>query len=270
MTALREDPDLASYDVVLVNSSAGKDSQAMLDLVHERAVLAGVQDRVVVVHADVWRAEWDGTAELAEEQARRYSVRFVATSREQDDLLGYAERRRKWPSSGARWCTSEFKRAPVYKVMTALTREVLSKGAKRARILNCLGLRAQESPGRAKKPALSFDARASNGRRHVDTWLPVHSWTEEQVWERIRTSGIPHHRAYDLGMKRLSCVFCIFAGRDALLLAGRHNRPLLEEYVRVEREIGHTFKRHLPIAEILEAVDRGELPKGEASFEAGL
>ena len=43
-------PDLTTYDQILVNSSAGKDSQAMLDVVNEQAEAAGVKDRVVVVH----------------------------------------------------------------------------------------------------------------------------------------------------------------------------------------------------------------------------
>lgn len=49
-------PSLTDYDVILVNSSAGKDSQASLDVVVEQARAAGVLDRVVVVHADLWCA----------------------------------------------------------------------------------------------------------------------------------------------------------------------------------------------------------------------
>ncbi len=47
-----------------------------------------------------------------------------------------------------------------------------------------------------------FDRRASNGRRHVDTWLPVHSLTTAEVWRVIDRSGVPHHPAYDAGMPR--------------------------------------------------------------------
>jgi len=78
------------------------------------------------------------------------------------------------------------------------------------------------------------DPRSSNGRRTVDVWLPIHSWTADQVWQRIHASGVRHHPAYDLGMPRLSCCFCIFSPRSALLLAGKHNPQLLAEYVAVE------------------------------------
>jgi hypothetical protein len=45
------EPDLASYDVVLVNTSAGKDSQAALDVTVAAAADAGVLERVVAVHS---------------------------------------------------------------------------------------------------------------------------------------------------------------------------------------------------------------------------
>lgn len=264
-------PDLASYDVILVNSSAGKDSQAMLDLVHELAVAAGVAYRIVVVHCDLGRVEWEGTAELAAEQAAHYGARFLKVSRPQGDLLAHVEQRGMWPDPARRYCTSDHKRGQVRRVMTELASEVRRRGIwEPVRILNCMGMRSQESPARAKLAAFAFDPKASNGRRHVDNWLPIHGWTEAEVWERIRQSGVPHHRAYDLGMPRLSCCFCIFAGDDALLLAGHHNRALLDEYVRVEEKIGHTFKKKLPIASIRARVAAGERPAGPVSFGCGL
>ena len=254
-------PDLLSYDWILVNSSAGKDSQAMMDLLVEQCDAAGVpRARLVVVHCDLGRVEWAGTRELAERQAAHYGLRCEVVSRPQGDLLAQVEQRGMWPSSTARYCTSDHKRGQVARLLTQLAAESRAAGivARPARILSCMGLRADESPARAKKPAMTRDAKASNGRREVDTWLPIHSWTTEQVWTRIRASGVESHRAYQLGMKRLSCVFCIFAPRAALLLAGEHNRPLLDAYVEVEQKIGHTFRKSLPIVQVREALDRGE------------
>jgi 3'-phosphoadenosine 5'-phosphosulfate sulfotransferase (PAPS reductase)/FAD synthetase len=127
-------------------------------------------------------------------------------------------------------------------------------------ILNCLGLRAQESPARARRQPFGRNEMASNGRRWVDDWLPIHSWTTEQVWEHIRASGVRHHPAYDLGMPRLSCCFCIFSPRSALLLAAKHNRELLAQYVDVEKRIGHRFRKELSLAEVQEAAAKGENP----------
>ena len=133
-------------------------------------------------------------------------------------------------------------------------------GVKRARILNCLGLRAEESPARAQRCPYAPNERASNGRRWVDDWLPIHAWTAREVWARIRASGVRHHPAYDLGMPRLSCAFCIYSPRPALLLAGKHNPELLAQYVKVEKETGHRFRVELSLASVQQALARGEEP----------
>jgi 3'-phosphoadenosine 5'-phosphosulfate sulfotransferase (PAPS reductase)/FAD synthetase len=262
-------PDLHHYSWIVVNSSAGKDSQAMLDVVVARCDRAGVpRARVVVAHAELGRVEWPGTRELAERQARHYGLAFHAVRRPQGDLLDHIRRRGRFPSPTARYCTSDHKRAQVFKLLTRLTAAALRAGARPpVRLLNCLGLRAAESPARARRPPLAADGRASNGRRAVDTWLPIHDWTEAQVWERIRASGVPHHPAYDLGLPRLSCCFCIYAPRPALLLAGQHTPQLLAEYVAVERQIGHTFKLGLPLAEVQAALARGERPGPVPTWE---
>lgn len=274
-------PALDSYDWILVNSSAGKDSQAMLDLVYQLAAAIGVADRLVVVHCDLGRVEWQGTRELAERQARHYGARFEVVARPQGDLLTHIEQRGMWPSSKARYCTSDHKRGQVRRLMTALAAEwrqdehdrTDADPARPCRILNCMGMRAQESSARAKLSVFERDEKASNGRREVDNWLPIHSWSVEQVWARIRTSGVEHHRAYDLGMKRLSCVFCIFAPETALMIAGEHNRELLGEYVAVEERIGHAFrgsktkKFHLRV--IKDRIDAGERVNPEAAEDTG-
>jgi 3'-phosphoadenosine 5'-phosphosulfate sulfotransferase (PAPS reductase)/FAD synthetase len=254
-------PDLATYDWIVLNSSAGKDSQAMLDVVVERCDRSGVpRDRLVVAHADLGRVEWPGTRELAEEQAAHYGLAFVAVARPQGDLLDHIARRGRFPSPSARYCTSDHKRGQVLKVFTRLADRSRARGVRVCRILNCLGMRAQESPARARRPPFALNALASNGRRRVDDWLPLHAWTAEEVWARIRASGVRHHPAYDLGMPRLSCCFCIFSPRSALLLAGKHNPELLTQYVAVERQIGHSFRQELPLASIQQALARGEEP----------
>ena len=241
--------DLASYDVILVNSSGGKDSQAMLDYMVELA--AELRDRIVVVHADLGRVEWKGTKELAAEQAAAYGLRFEVVSRPQGDLLAHIEARGMFPDSKNRYCTSDHKTGQVATLLTALVREL---GLPRqARILSCLGIRADESPARAKKLPFGPDRKATNGKRQVDRFYPIFAWTEAEVWARIEQSGVRHHPAYDLGMPRLSCCFCVLASKASLVLAARHNPELAAEYVAVEARIGHRFRNDLAMAEIVAA-----------------
>ena len=82
----------------MVNSSAGKDSQATLDVVVAAARAAGVVDRVIVVHADLGDAEWDGVPELAAEHATHYGLRFEITSNP-ETILERTARRGAWPSA---------------------------------------------------------------------------------------------------------------------------------------------------------------------------
>jgi 3'-phosphoadenosine 5'-phosphosulfate sulfotransferase (PAPS reductase)/FAD synthetase len=248
--------DLTRFDFIVANSSAGKDSQAMLDVLVELARAQDVLDRLLVVHADLGRVEWQGTRELAEEHARHYGLRFEVVKRPQGDLLEHVEARGKWPSSTARYCTSDHKRDQVTKLFTHLTDEA---GLDRpVRILNCMGIRAEESLARAKRaPFVAHDKRASNRRRIVSQWLPIFDWKLAEVWARIRQAGTRHHRAYDLGMPRLSCAFCIFAPKAALVLAGKHNPALLDAYAAVEQRIGHKFRINLSLVDVQREVEAG-------------
>lgn len=246
---------------VVINSSGGKDSQTALRVTVEAAAMAGLpKDRLVVAHADLGEMEWPGSRELAAEQARLHGLRFeVASYRtrrgENLSLLDYVRRRGKWPSSTTRFCTSEYKRGPGGRIVSLLFHE--DPGP----ILNVFGFRAEESPARAKRSVYSKNMRFSTKSREVWDWLPIHDWTEKQVWDDIRASGIPHHPVYDQGMPRLSCSFCIFAPRDALMLAGQLRPDMLDRYCEVEKEIGHTFQNGRSLQSIRDALNAGEKPK---------
>jgi 3'-phosphoadenosine 5'-phosphosulfate sulfotransferase (PAPS reductase)/FAD synthetase len=260
---LAEGPDLASYDWLLVNSSGGKDSQAMLSAVVARADAEGVQRaRIVVVHADLGRVEWPGTRDLARAQAGAFGLRFEVVARDRDLLWQIEHERGKFPDKARRYCTSDHKTSQVVKLMTRLVAETDPKRiGRKVSILNCLGMRAQESTERAQRPAFGPDPAGwvkvkgaparPHGKRVVDRWLPLHHWTTAQVWAEIERSGLPHHPAYDAGMSRLSCVFCVLASRADLDTAVRLNPALAGQYAAVERRIGHTFKPGLSMAELI-------------------
>jgi len=254
---------LNTYDLILLNSSGGKDSMASLDLVATEAERRGMSDRLVVGHAGLGRVEWDGTEELARAQAERYGLRFEIVRARGPDLLDRVERRGLWPSARQRWCTSDLKRGPLYRLMTKMVAAHRARhGPVRVRLLSVMGMRAEESAARAKRPVATVNERASNSRREVTDFLPLHGWRTAEVWRRIRSSRIADlvHPAYGAGMPRLSCRFCILASKSALVTAARLNPDLAREYLRVEQETGHRFRQDLSMEEIVEAADRGECP----------
>jgi 3'-phosphoadenosine 5'-phosphosulfate sulfotransferase (PAPS reductase)/FAD synthetase len=261
-------PDLTSFDVILVNTSAGKDSQAMLDYVVELAREADVLDRVVCFHADLGRVEWAGTADLAAEHAAHYGLRIITIARPQGDLLAHVRQRGMWPSSTTRYCTSDHKRGQGRKAITQLVRE-LDLG-RPARVLNCMGFRREESPARAKKVAVRYDAPASGAGtvRLVTEWLPILEWSVEDVWARIRLAGTRPHPAYAAGMPRLSCSFCVLASRSALVRAAQLRPDLAAEYAEVEAEIDHRFTNALSMADIIAEAEGTPVPVSVRGWNA--
>jgi 3'-phosphoadenosine 5'-phosphosulfate sulfotransferase (PAPS reductase)/FAD synthetase len=263
-------PDLTRYHWLVVNSSAGKDSQAMLDYIVAVCDLQGVpHSRIVVVHCDLGRVEWAGTKELAAEQAAHYGLRFEVVGRKGTehqgrilgDLLEQVWERHQantrqgkeqevspWPNRDNRWCTSDQKTSQVYKLHTRLAAESRKAGVVGpARILDILGMRAEESDKRAQfAPYEHLEKKASSGNKHVDRWLPLHTWTEEQVWDRIWAAGTRWHWAYDKGMERLSCVFCVLAPAHNWDISIEFNRELADAYAEMEQATGHPMVEMAP------------------------
>lgn len=268
-----EEPNLADYDLILVNSSGAKDSAASLDYVAEKARACGVLSRLLVVHADLGHAEWPGTADLVAEHAAHYGARFIKVSRPQGGLISQIRARGMWPDAQNRYCTSGQKTGQVLRVMTSLVEEINLKrciplsaplkklGLRPVRFLNVMGMRAQESPARAKKSAFGPDERASNTKRRVDRWLAIHDWTEHEVWRRLASAGLREHPAYALGMSRASCSLCVLASKRDLVTAARLRPDLAEEYALLEADMDHDFRLDLPMREIVRLARKPEDPR---------
>lgn len=246
---------LDNYDLIIVNSSAGKDSLAAL---YEVCRIAKEQNfpfnNIVVSHQDLGEVEWTGTKELAKEQADLFGLETYYSKRRDKDgkeetLLEYVERRGKWPSNKQRYCTSDFKRGPGARVVTMLTKDLGE-----CNVLYVFGFRAEESPARSKKEVLKVNTRLSTKKRTVTEWLPIHDWSTSKVWSTIKGNGLPYHPAYDYGMPRLSCVFCVFSPKAALVLAAKKNPKLFVKYLNVEKKIGHKFQEKLSLQEVKEAI----------------
>jgi len=254
---------LDKYDIIIVNSSGGKDS---LCAVWEVCRIAQKQKyplkNVVVSHQDLGAMEWKGTKELVKAQADHFGLKTYYSKRRdkngfEESLLDYVEHRGKWPSSKQRYCTSDFKRGPGSRIVTFLT-----KGLDKCNVLYVFGFRKDESPNRAKKTPLKLNRRISTLKRTVYDWLPIHEWDTKRVWSTITGQNLPYHPAYDLGMPRLSCCFCIFSPFDALVVAGKENPELLRKYIEVEKKIGHTFRNGFSIESVEQAIKNNYIPTG--------
>jgi 3'-phosphoadenosine 5'-phosphosulfate sulfotransferase (PAPS reductase)/FAD synthetase len=213
----------------VVNHSGGKDSQAMTAYVRQIVP----EDQILVIHAHLPEVEWDGVIDHIEATIDGLPLRVVQAGK---TFFQMVERRGMWPSPSNRQCTSDLKRDPIEKEIRRILKE---RG--QSLVVNCMGLRAEESASRARKATFKLSNRNSKAGREWYDWLPIHSWMTEQVFNTIRFAGQTPHWAYAAGMTRLSCVFCIMSSRDDLCTAARLQPDLYRRYVETERRLDHTM-----------------------------
>jgi phosphoadenosine phosphosulfate reductase len=65
------------------------------------------------------------------------------------------------------------------------------------------GLRRSQSAGRAETPVVDWD-----GTHQMVKVNPLASWSEEQVWDYLRSHEVPHNPLHDLGFPSIGCEPC--------------------------------------------------------------
>ncbi len=206
-----------------------------------------------------------------------------------------------WPDARNRYCTADQKRGQIDKVLRAphwpdstnryctahqKTNQLDREARRHDLVISAMGIRAEESSARAKKAAVSVrtsitaaalqgaspEAALSDlrpGQRLALDWLPLHEWTEDQVFRGFGSSlddinrrrdlyksgrmeealqGFSGHPAYVFGNQRLSCALCVLASRNDLVNGIRHCPEIYQEYVAMERESGFSFRQGLSLA----------------------
>ncbi len=224
----------------VINDSAGKDSQAMKIKLIELIP----KEQLVIVHANLPEVEWDGNMEHIKTYSKDIPVFEVVGTK---TFFQMVEHRKMFPSPKNRQCTSDLKRAPIQKFINNYAAE---NGF--AIVVNCQGLRAQESPGRKKKIPFQFKPGNSAMHRHQYEWLPIHDMLLPEIWQTIRNAGQKPHWAYEKGMSRLSCCFCIMSNEADLKTAAKLRPELASRYIETEERLKFTMSMsQRPLKEIL-------------------
>ncbi len=287
MAATIRTPDMIRHQLeqgaaLAISISGGKDSQALLQALVREHKAQGWTGRVFAIHADLGRMEWTQTPDVVVAQAEAADVELVVVQRAKGDLLARIRDRRAqlegtgrpfWPSSAARYCTSDLKRDPIDKYLRTLEHVVVA-----------MGLRADESSARAKKLPCQIRSRITTQARQAHDWNPILHWNEADVWDELGTSlkslnhrreiakhgpvsellalaGWTSHPAYVFGNERLSCALCILASRSDLVNGARHNPTIFAELLDMERSSGCTFQAKLSLESIAAELDStGHVP----------
>jgi len=215
--------------IFFINDSGGKDSQAM------KIFLSKVvpHDQLVIIHADLPEVDWEGCWEHVQKNSMGIEAHMVRAGKTFFEMV---EHRGMFPSPSYRQCTSDLKRQPIEKFI----RNWCKENGKNI-IVNCMGIRAEESSARAKQIPFRISERNSKAGREWYDWLPIFDWSVKEVWAEIESVGQKRHYAYDLGMSRLSCVFCIMSNKSDIKVAAKHNPDLYKRYVETEERLGFTL-----------------------------
>lgn len=232
--------NLRPYDTIVLSLSGGKDSQAMLAIIAALAIVQGVHSKLKPIHIDTGN-EWPESQPHCEMMVAAAGL-SLTTIKPLRPMLDEIKRRARWPCASIRYCTSSCKRDPYDKFIRTLNP---------GRILHVTGERAEESSNRAELPQREIETRLTTQKRTVTRWRPLFEFSEDDVFEIIRHSGLPPHPVYGYGLPRMSCMFCVLARDKDLRISAERHPAIAQAFVALEKSIGHTFKRKKSLEAIL-------------------
>jgi len=227
-------PEVLNAEVIFVNHSGGKDSQAMLAYLQNLQTI-GFMGKMVVLHADLGEMEWEPMHDFIVKNSFGLEVNVV---RSELDFFDICRKYKRLPSGLARFCTSMLKTAPCSKFI----KEYCEKnGIKRA--INAMGIRAEESLARSKKvPFKKSKLTHIKKGLEVYEWYPIFDFDLNQVWTQIRLAKQVPHEVYSKGFSRLSCVFCVFGRIEEHKKAATMKPELYQKMVALEADLGKSIR----------------------------
>jgi phosphoadenosine phosphosulfate reductase len=101
---------------------------------------------------------------------------------------------------------------------------------------NLTGIRAEESPRRKGTEVVQECYGLGKESYRVN---PIYDWSTKDVWEFIRSEGLPYCSLYDEGWKRLGCVMCCMASAKQVWKESMRWPKLRDAY---ERAITRTWE----------------------------
>jgi 3'-phosphoadenosine 5'-phosphosulfate sulfotransferase (PAPS reductase)/FAD synthetase len=262
---------------LVISISGGKDSDATCELLPLLHRSRGWTGKLVLVHADLKGSEWSMTSEYVQRRAAELDLPLYIVTRERGSLLEQMQQRHAkrpdvppFPSAAARYCTADNKRIPI----DGFLRRFQPAGT----VICAVGLRAEESPDRARKPIFRQREQVTTQRRLAYDWHPLFNFATEDVWatlgvsterlrgvrERVRAIRMSGgtwqeaitatqwrwHPAYALGNERLSCSICVLASKNDLLNGIEFHPDYYRQLVQLEIDSGFSFRQGLWLGDL--------------------
>lgn len=234
--------------------SGGKDSTALVLAGNEYLNQIGHTGPRVLIHSDLGKVEWSESLPQCERLAAMVGLDLMTVRRAAGGMMerwvtrwyNNSERYARlecvklilpWSTPSMRFCTSELK--------TAIICRALVQRFPGQIIVSAAGIRADESPNRAKAAIVKPQEKLRSVTRSTTgvDWLPIHSWSIDDVWAIHDRYGFPRHSAYQTN-SRVSCKFCILANEADLLgtTQWEESHDLYREMVALEIDSSFSFQ----------------------------
>lgn len=237
---------------LVINVSGGKDSSRMLGYLRTR--FPQVPSYCVMADTGFEHVRPIPAEEWSRRIAAHFGLELTTVRNPNKTYLEMVRRRGMFPSTQFRQCTSDLKRGPVQKFMRGLPHTVL---------INCTGIRAEESSMRARLLPWALDESMSTRKRTVYNWMPIFGERLPEVlawhWENavpLHPVYLPeYHRDGTAGgyLRRFSCRICIFSTDTDLRRIRDHDPEAFELVSRLEQEIGFTMRAGRSLVQIVTA-----------------
>ena len=141
---------------------------------------------------------------------KRHNALLVA-SRDSSPFLQLAALKGRFPSTMARFCTQELKVKPV----KGLISRILATGED---VENWSGVRAEESPKRAKLSEREFFFFDESTGAEAWHYRPILKWSARECFEIMKRHSVKPNPLYKKGFARVGCFPCINCRKSELCL----------------------------------------------------
>lgn len=147
-------------------------------------------------------------------------------SKKYDGFEDLCIKRKRVPSTNARYCTQELKIFPLKDYFKSLNGEIHSYN----------GIRAEESPRRAKMEMIIWDDDLN-----AYVYRPLLYWSADDVFAIHKKYNIEPNPLYKLGMLRVGCMPCIMLNHKEMINIIKNFPEIIENLKKLEKTAGRSF-----------------------------
>lgn len=234
---------------VIVQFSGGKDSLATLIW----AIKEYGKDKIEAVFCDT-KWEHELTYKHILEVTEQLQVKLVTlSSTKYDSFLDLVEKKKRFPSVKARFCTEELKTKPMIDYVLAQKEHlILLQGIRKDESASRSKMKKQctyfkyyfEPYGKDKKGKDKFHTYKKKQvlewrKNYADELLrPVFDWTAQEVIDYIIQNGLKPNPLYYMGMSRVGCMPCIMAKLGEIKQIANRFPEHIQKIAAAEKKLG--------------------------------